>query len=270
MLYLSGQIKQAAQPAMLSTTTGHLFQSVPFLEKTNLNMFRMLASTCKALQSELMEKDGKGVLPPMLQTLIRYRPEISLTFSEAKYRFSLQINSMAKFCAALPKQDKFHVAKKDMADPSEIPHLYRIRFVDAYRLASDDGLKAAMDRRHRFETKIMDSAHDILQALRNGFMPMRNQVKAAITELKNNPRKNEKTARKGLRLLDMLDRDIVGAEFDSRWLRSEVGSNTPKFLEIQEKVTVLKGRKKTLVTRYKAHAKYCPALMTKDCLAMFA
>jgi hypothetical protein len=38
-------------------------------------------------------------------------------------------------------------------------------------------------------------------------------------------------------------------------------------MSIEPAVGTLKGLKKTLVARYKAHTVYCPALLTVDCLA---
>jgi hypothetical protein len=221
---------------------------------------------------------GQTLFDRALLTIMKSSPEVRmLSFESAKYRFALQVDMMTKHCAALPVEDDFHLSVHDVRRFKIGCFFAQIRFIDAYHLASKNGLKAAMERRHRFETKVLDSAGEIVAALTGRLMPLRLKTRLAIVELKKklaNLRKDavgkkrvpgENELCKGVRLLSQLLTDLCCADCNLSRVRSDILKK--KYMSIEPAVGTLKGLKKTLVARYKAHTVYCPALLTVDCLA---
>ena len=278
----------------LSCVTDILFQSDSFWGNANLNVLRIIVSSCKGLKSELLgnvKKDKKDVqrMPLFnhaLLTMIRLRPSENnnweLSLNSAKYRFSLQKDVMIKHCAALPVEDEFHLTK-DNAVRHKLGFFFAsIRFIDAFNLASGIGMKVVMERRHLFEKKVIQSAIAILTAVEHNIKPLRLNVKEAIVQLKKNLatlRKDivskkrvpgETELLKGTRLLDQLFTDLCCAEWKIANISYSIRQTTPKnYLEIESNVSTLKGLKKTLVERYKKHIGLCPAVLKTDCLAVF-
>ena len=250
-----------------------LFQSDHFWESASLGVLRMLVMTCKEFRVELRDK---ALLDHALLTLTRHEPTLNLT--EAKYRFSLKLDAMVRHCAMLPSEDTLHISEEELKDIKFNYHRFHIRFIDAYYMACKNGLKAAMDRRHRFETKIMDSGRKTAEALHGRLLPLMRNTREAQTELKKNlaalrkdsvgkkrvPGENE--LHKGIRLLKRLQTDLAVANFMVTDVRDQSTSARPNIQRIGGYVADLKILKKTLVARYRAHAVYCPALLTTDCL----
>ncbi len=172
---------------------------------------------------------------------------------------------MAKHCAMLPSEDTLHISAEELKDIKGDYHRYDIRFINAYHLACKNGLKAAMERQHRFETKVLDSASEIAAVLDGHLQPLRTNVLAAEDELKKNltalrkdvvgkkraPGENE--LRKGVLLLKQLGTDLSSVEYQMKYVCAQIKSTTPNILQTERYVTDLKRLKKTLVARYKAH-----------------
>jgi hypothetical protein len=272
----------------LSCVTDCLFQSDSFWGNANLNVLRMMVSVCKGLKSELLgdEKKKKKEVQRMpllnhaLLTMIRLQPALNdnwtLSFKTAKYRFSLQYDTMLKHCAALPAQDKFHLTVDNVRAFKEDDFEAHIRFIDAFNLASRIGMKIVMERRDQFETKTIKSAIDILLLVERNFKPLRLNVKAAVVQLKKdlatmrNGAVGKKELLKGIRVLDQLLTDLCCAEWKCMNVSSSIRPTTKRdYLSIESDVGDLRGWKKTLVKRYKKHSVFCPELMKTDCLAVF-
>ena len=272
----------------LSCVTDCLFQSDSFWGNANLNVLRMMVSVCKGLKSELLgdEKKKKKEVQRMpllnhaLLTMIRLQPALNdnwtLSFKTAKYRFSLQYDTMLKHCAALPAQDKFHLTEGNVRAFKEDDFEARIRFIDAFNLASRIGMKIVMERRNQFETKTIKSAIDILLLVVRNFRPLMLNVKAAVVQLKKdlatmrNGAVGKKELLKGIRVLDQLHTDLCRAEWKCMNVSSSIRSTTEwDYLSIESDVGDLRGWKKTLVKRYKKHSVFCPELMKTDCLAVY-
>ena len=269
---------------LLASITDILYQSDPFWGKLDLDALRMLVSTCKLFRAELLadgkkkkKKVGQTLFDHALLTIMKSSPKVRmLSFESAKYRFALQVDMMTKHCVALPVEDVFHLSVHDVHRFKTGCFYAQIRFIDAYHLASKNGLKAAMERRHRFETKVLDSAREIVAALDGRLMPLRFKIRAAGVQLKKNlanlrkdavgkkkvPGENELS--KGIRLLNQLLTDLCCADCKLSRVRADILKK--RYLSIEPAVGELKGLKKTLVARYRAHAVYCPALLTVDCL----
>ena len=244
------------------------FRSDSFWAAANLGVLRMLMSTCKGFRAELLgdAKKQQTLFDHALMAIVqRRRPigvEWAMTLETAKYRFSLQEEDMIKYCGALPVEDDFHLSDDDARRFREGWFPVKIRFIDAYKLASEHGLKAAMERRCRFETKVMHSAYETLALLGGGRLTkLRLNVRSAGDELKKNLAalhkdvvgKKRSELRKRIRLLKKLHADLCSAESTEEDVRDEMRSTRKDFLSMEEDVNTLKRWKKTLVARCKGH-----------------
>lgn len=255
-----------------------LFQSDQFWEKLNLNVLRRLISTCKGFRTELLRKDaGKTLLDQALLTLTSHGPTISL--ATAKRCFFLKLDAMAKHCAMLPQEDPLHLNEEERKTVHINTFRFHIRFIDAYNMACKSGLKAAMERRHRSETKLLNAGRKTAAELKGRFRPLSMNIREAQAELiqnltalrKDNTSKKrlpgENMLRKGIKQLKQLGTDVAMANLKVRNLAYHNTLGVPSLYEIKRYVTELKKLRKTLVARYKAHTVYCPGRLTTDCLA---
>jgi hypothetical protein len=277
----------------LSYVTDCVFQSDSFWGNANLNVLRMMVSVCKGLKAELLgdvKKNKKEVqrMPLFnhaLLTIIRLRPEKNeqwtLSIKCAKYCFSLQIDTMLKHCAALPVEDEFHLTDREIGRFKGGYTSGYIRFIDAFNLASRIGMKIVMQRRHLFETKIMESAVAILAALGGNIKQPRLNVKEAIVQLKitlatlrkdvvgKKKVSGESELLKGIRLLGLLLTDFGSLHWKLVIINHAIRPTTKRnYLSIESVVSEIKCQKKSIVERYKKHRSFCPGVMKTDCLAL--
>ena len=227
----------------------------------------------------------------------------TIRFSQAKYHFSLGTKVMIDHCSAFPEDHDLHLSKETARLFKQGYAYPKISFIDAFLLTarSSGGLKAAMARRHAYDEKVVQSGCDLTSSLRRPLRRMVENTINAINELENNLNILRKDApldkkkiipgeielRKGIRLLKQLRTDISYAQICSSNIKFKIrneglgetatfkyGSclpsapvrkiHTPK---LEREIRELKTMKASVVGRYKAHAtRYCPVVMTEDCL----
>ena len=227
----------------------------------------------------------------------------TIRFSKAKYHFSLGAKAMIDHCSAFPEGHDLHLSK-DRADLFKRGYASpKISFIDAFLLTarSSGGLKAAMDRRFAFDEKVVQSGRDLSSSLRRPLRMMVQNTTNAIEELENNLNILRKDApldkkkiipgeielRKGIRLLKQLRTDLSYAQCCSVHLKFKIRNDglgetstfrnglwvrsapVPKIHtpNLEREIRELKTMKASVVGRYKAHGtRYCPVVMTEDCL----
>jgi hypothetical protein len=334
----SSSQKQQALILLPSVITS-LIQSDAFWGGLDLDHLRMLVSTCKGFQVEIVgtttttapkksAKKSKKVVaaaaaavsttasayPPMIEqallAIIRTHPEKDwcISITNAKYQFSLAVGVLIKHCAALPVDDEFHISAEQIRLYKIRYHIPYISFIDAYRLAvksTGGGLKGAMERRHRLDVKVKQSARTLSVYKMQGRIPrMRANTRNARTELENQlvdlrtaaaaaeAAKEEKDGvvkkstnnkrasyvpgegelRKGLRVLKQLSIDLQFADNDATFMRRELVNEPNSRVKIsirrlETRVHELKVMKTALIARYKAHSmKYAPTFMPLEIL----
>jgi hypothetical protein len=246
-----------------------------------------------------------------LLAIIRTHPEKDwcISITNAKYQFSLAVGVLIKHCAALPVDDEFHISAEQIRLYKIRYHIPYISFIDAYRLAvksTGGGLKGAMERRHRLDVKVKQSARTLSVYKMQGRIPrMRANTRNARTELENQlvdlrtaaaaaeaakeekdgvvkkSTNNNKRAsyvpgegelRKGLRVLKQLSIDLQFADNDAAFMRRELVNEPNSRVKIsirrlETRVHELKVMKTALIARYKAHSmKYAPTFMPLEIL----
>ena len=251
-------VQAPSKPMLIPHTI--LFQSDQFWENSDLDVLRMLMSTCKSFRAEF---SGQGTLLDYALSAQPHSRYLTLSLTKAKYRFSLKLDVTAKHCAMLPSDDELHIAAEDMQDIKGNYHRYYIRFIDAYHLACENGLKAAMERRHRVYKKVLDSGREIAAVLDGRLQPLMMNARAAQIELSA---LCEKELLKGVRLLKKLWTDLGMARYMLTFVCDQITSNMPEIQLTERYVTKLKRLRRTLIARYRVHTVYCPALLTTGCL----
>lgn len=244
-----------------------------------------LVTTTTAVKSSGKKRNIVSVQNPLLilehalLTMIKTRPNAlsgwTVKISDAKYHFSLQNAAIIKCCAALPLGDRCRIDDIVQWKPQWFD---RIHFIDAFRLMTrSPGIKTAMERRHKFDVSVLDSAYTLVEKVAGRYKLMEQNVSKARDEvnksLDNILKRNELcrdtrieiNLRKGVRLLDDLKTGIVCADIDI-WILSRIHGKKINILETKNKIKELKTSLTTLVARYKNHCKYCPEIMTLDCL----
>ena len=288
-------------------------QSDEFWGNSTLNVIRMITSTCKGFRAEMLgdenvfaanpkkrpnkkhqQEEQQQRLPNIiivkqaLLTMIKYRPSAledwSLSFSNVKYRFSLQVDVLIKHCAALPVENEFHLTAVNIHRCKAGYYFPYIGFMDAYELAVNRGLKACMERRNKYDDKVRHSANELIREVSDLFSPMRSNIHRALKELKkvlcedlkkegvhlpaaSSSKKKVSELNKSIRLLDSLHLDL--------WTASR-NLNTIRFMARQFRefdpvtlsrcVSELRTSKKSTVMRYKTHSKIYPEIMTMECI----
>jgi hypothetical protein len=266
-----------------------LFLSDSFLTHITLDKLRMLASTNREIHTDIFgdskSSKKKGSIPVIEHALVamaKVRPNNwKLSFKEAKYRFSLQRCKLIKHCRLLPTNDPFHM---DIMMERSLKAGYtngRIRFIDAFKLASISagGLKAAMKRRHEMDVKVLDSARKLLTNLESRMCQMRINVKKAIQFLKQSVTalregvtckrrvSGETELHRGIRILEQLNVDVSVAVFDVFYIEEQLGLNQMQnIMQIKERTHHLEGRKACLFGRYRYHRVFCPDILVVDFL----
>lgn len=281
----------------LAAVSDILFLSDEFWGHSTLNSLRMLVSTCKGFRVDLQgsAKKKSGNSAPLIEHAVRVivqrwsqdnGGEWLLRFSDAKFRFSLQVDAMAKFCAALPGDDECHLSVDEVKRCKAGYFTAYIRFLDAYKLASKNGLRAAMERRDLFVKKVLRSARESL-AFHQPSNQMRSNLHAALKELEGNLARlrndhgidpKDKKSRKrisgetellrDIRLVKQLYADVNSATCEGLFIRSKlaVRDNKVDIPRLERRVADYRSAGKTLVARYRAHSVRCPGKMTLDCL----
>ena len=145
----------------LERVSSIILLSDSFWETSTLDVLRMLMSTSKGFHAELNTTTSSGMVEHALLAMIKNRPSgfnrWMLRFSDASYHFSLQMDEMITYCAALPLENRSHVPNGTSTKKM------RIFFIDAYRLAVSNGMKGAMERRHQFDMKVEESANKLME-----------------------------------------------------------------------------------------------------------
>ena len=271
----------------LASVTDILFMSDEFWGNSNLGSLSKLVLTCKGFRMDIQHGNKKGrdkkassssvpsVTERAIAVMMERRPKANgewmLTFSEAKFWFMLQVDTMVKFCIELPEDNVFHLSGEEArrAKTEGGTANYYICFLDAYRLTNNNnsGLKAAMERRACLDAKLVESASESLVFHRPSDI-MRQNIKAAIIQLKRVafPGANVK---KGIRLLERLELDVRLSGISRELIKESLasGMRMRNVEKLKKHTANYKKEKRTLVARYKAHSVYCPEKMTTDCLA---
>ena len=285
----------------LVSVSDFLFMSDEFWGNSNLGSLNKLVLTCKGFRADLLGSNSSkknnnnkakkeeasstttttttttsapSVTEQAIAVMMERRPKANcewmLTFSEAKFWFMLQVDTMVKFCIKLPEDNEFHLSEEEAQEcvkKGGTSTTYYIRFLDAYRLTLNSGLKAAMERRACLYAKLVESANENF-VFRQSSDIMRRNIKAAIIQLKKVAFPGAEV-KKGIRLLEKLDLDVQLSRI-SRWSIEETLASSvwmKNVEKLKKHIADHKKEKRTLIARYKKHSVYCPEKMTMDCLA---
>ena len=259
------------------SVTDILFQSDEFWAHSTLESLQKLVKTCKGFKVTLQgeSKKKKDLSLPSLTVqamtvMMERRPAANnawmLKFVDAMHCFRLRMDTIVNFCARLPAESAFYLSEADAEKARKEPQKTYICFVDAYQLALNTGLKAAMERRARSEQKLMNSAFESLD-FRKPSDTMRKNIRAAMRDLRT--QEQIPGVKKGLRLLTKLDQDIGLTWIDWSLIKDELRKQTRSLKQenrLRKCIANYNNARRTLTARYKAHSVYCPEKMPTEFL----
>ena len=200
-----------------------------------LDTIRMIGSTCKGFQSEML-----FVREHALIVMIKSRPQAlggwALSFSDAKYRFSLSDDILIEHCSTLPVGNKHRICLDGINQYKSRWFSPSISFMDAYQLAvnhPDGGLRFCMKQRHEYDIRVIQSAIDLLEEIGDRISWM---VKNTVDLAEENER---------------LRFDIRVANLRIESIRSMLMQPSPRrILQIENNITSLNSQKQALFERF--------------------
>jgi hypothetical protein len=254
-----------------------------FWGNATLDVLRLLTSTSKELHAKFhsisSSNSNSSNNNNALKSMIKNRPRAfnfwRLKMSDAKYRFSLQLNVMVGHCVALPEghRCRMHAVWDDShiinADSAYIP------FMDAYKLAVDpgtaSGMKAAMERRYQFDTKVKNTVRELINRLAGfDFRLMGSNIDDAVYKLGNvsarlkwgweNGDGFEHEVIPKINALSGLSRSVYAALMEIQYF--------PMMTPPKAETAVLGfiERVRILVSLYRSYSEYCAEAMSLDFL----
>jgi hypothetical protein len=298
-LYNSAYTHITTTPHNNKTTTMSLASVFPdilcltdsFWSDSTLDVLRMLMSTSKGIRAVLLVE--RAILA-MMQT----RPLV-MKISDAKYRFSLQLNAMVRHCAALPVGDSCRIDEVcsgrytiqeyvTQLNRGNFRGCSKIRFIDAYRLLvssssssangnnNNNRIKAAMERRHLFDVDVLASVVSLVRMVGDRYERMEENVTNAIFKLYDGLGEDEgkkkvvgkNTLLHRIHQLEELSNDLVSAIFH---MKDSFSVDRVAIIPIPKTKANVHDYSRlfpTLVNRYRLHSAKCPELMTMDCCCL--
>lgn len=242
-------------------------------------MLRMLMSTSKGFHAEFNSGTATSSVEHALLSMIRTRPHAFngwvLRFSDAKYRFSLQLDQMGMHCVTLPWENRCHMHAFNTCGTDETQVYMKIPFIDAYRLAVMNGMKGAMEHRHQFDMKVEDSVNKLMEKFGFEFFTvMESNIDDGIRWLlggecyhkmawDHNDEMRRDEFRSKISSLESLNNDIRDLFFGLLILLPTEKKNAPR---AEAAVRRLNDRAVNIVACYRTRSVFCPDAMPLDFL----
>ena len=262
---------------LASVTDNVLYVSNSFWANATLNVLRMLLSTSKGFNAALTGVNEQHALLAMIKNRPNAINGWVLKMSDAKYRFSLQLDAMVERCVALPVNDRCHIrAALDGSHVGGCGVYGTIHFIDAYRLAANGvgGMRVSMEQRHQFDMRVMESVRELCGKVSFDLLRvMQSNIDYAVRLLLEKSsrlkwyhegyvlRDYETEIETKIHFLGRLSKDVREVSFDVGYLLTK--KNTPA---VDSDVRGLTIKARALVSRYKSQTEYCPEAMSIEVL----